>query len=119
VIQHRTLRLVAIAYPLMTTLVVVTTGNHFFVDTIAGALLAVATWAAVEVLARRPPDWRVWAARWAQALAYQIPAFPYATALPAIRLDDEPAARLDDEALEPVAAQPLSGCWDPCRNVRR
>jgi hypothetical protein len=101
VIQHRGLRILAIAYPLMTTLVVVTTGNHFFIDTIAGALLATATWAAVELLAHRPPDWRSWAARWAQALAYQIPAFPYATAVPAVRLDN-------DEPLEPVAAQPLS-----------
>jgi hypothetical protein len=102
VIRHRGLRLLAVAYPLMTTLVVVTTGNHYFLDTIAGAGLAVATWAAVEVLARRPPDWRAWAAHWAQALAYQIPAFPYATAVPAVRLDD-------DEPLEPVAAQPVSG----------
>jgi hypothetical protein len=56
----------------------------------------------VEILARRPPDWRAWAAHWAQALAYQIPAFPYPTAVPAMRLDD-------DEPLEPVAAQPVSG----------
>jgi hypothetical protein len=124
VIRHRWLRVLAAAYPLMTTLVVVTTGNHFFVDTIAGALLAVVTWAAVEMLARSRPDWRGWvdwgsgldwrgwALRWAQALAYQIPALPDA----AVNL----GTRLDDEApLEPVAAQPLSGSWDPCRNVRR
>jgi hypothetical protein len=102
VIRHRTLRALAIAYPLMTTLVVITTGNHFFTDAIAGALLATTTWAAVELLSRHRPDWRRWAARWTQSLAYQIPAFPYPTAVPAVRLDD-------GEPLEPVAAQPLSG----------
>ena len=34
----------AVAYPLRTTLVVIATGNHFFLDAIAGALLACATW---------------------------------------------------------------------------
>jgi hypothetical protein len=52
VIRHRWLRVLAIAYPLMTTLVVVTTGNHFFADAIAGALLAAVTWAVVERLYR-------------------------------------------------------------------
>jgi PAP2 superfamily len=37
----------AIAYPLVTTLVVVSTGNHYFLDVIAGALLACVTWVAV------------------------------------------------------------------------
>lgn len=47
VIRHWALRALAVAYPLMTTLVVVTTGNHFFLDAIAGTLLACATWAVV------------------------------------------------------------------------
>jgi hypothetical protein len=47
VVAHWALRALAVAYPLMTTLVVVATGNHFFLDTIAGALLACATWGAV------------------------------------------------------------------------
>jgi membrane-associated phospholipid phosphatase len=47
VARHWALRALAAAYPLMTTLVVVATGNHFFLDVIAGALLACVTWAAV------------------------------------------------------------------------
>ena len=48
VARHWTVRVLAIAYPLVTTLVVVSTGNHFFLDVIAGALLAMVTWAAVN-----------------------------------------------------------------------
>jgi PAP2 superfamily len=47
VVRHWLLRALVTAYPLMTTLVVVATGNHFFLDALAGALLACATWAAV------------------------------------------------------------------------
>jgi membrane-associated phospholipid phosphatase len=47
VVRHWALRALAVAYPLMTTLVVVATGNHFFLDVIAGTLLACVTWAAV------------------------------------------------------------------------
>jgi membrane-associated phospholipid phosphatase len=47
VARHWTVRALAIAYPLVTTLVVVATGNHFFLDVIAGALLACVTWVAV------------------------------------------------------------------------
>jgi PAP2 superfamily len=47
VVRHGLLRALVAAYPLMTTLVVVATGNHFFLDAIAGALLACATWVAV------------------------------------------------------------------------
>jgi hypothetical protein len=48
VARHWAVRVLAIAYPLVTTLVVVSTGNHFFLDVIAGALLAVVIWAAVN-----------------------------------------------------------------------
>jgi membrane-associated phospholipid phosphatase len=48
VVRHWALRALAVAYPLMTTLVVVATGNHFFLDVIAGAVLACATWAVVN-----------------------------------------------------------------------
>jgi hypothetical protein len=48
VISHRTLRLLAAVYPVLTTLVVVTTGNHFFLDAIAGALLVSATWIVIS-----------------------------------------------------------------------
>jgi hypothetical protein len=44
---HWAVRVLAIAYPLMTVLVVVATGNHYFLDVIAGALLACVTWVAV------------------------------------------------------------------------
>jgi membrane-associated phospholipid phosphatase len=47
VLRHWALRTLAVAYPLMTTLVVVATGNHYFLDVIAGTLLACVTWVAV------------------------------------------------------------------------
>jgi hypothetical protein len=47
VLRHRAVRVLAVAYPVMTTLVVVATGNHFFLDAAAGTLLACATWAVV------------------------------------------------------------------------
>jgi len=53
VVRRRALRMLVVAYPVMTTLVVVTTGNHFFLDTIAGALLAGAAWAGVTQAGRR------------------------------------------------------------------
>jgi PAP2 superfamily protein len=42
----------AVAYPVMTTLVVVATGNHFFLDAVAGTLLACLTWAVVSRVTR-------------------------------------------------------------------
>jgi membrane-associated phospholipid phosphatase len=47
VVRHWALRALAVGYPLMTALVVVATGNHFFLDVLAGALLACATWVIV------------------------------------------------------------------------
>ena len=47
VARPRILRALVVAYPLMTILVVVVTGNHYFLDAIAGAALAVVTWIAV------------------------------------------------------------------------
>jgi hypothetical protein len=52
VVRHWALRVLVVAYPLMTTLVVVTTGNHFFLDAVAGTLLAGLTWAVVARLSR-------------------------------------------------------------------
>jgi membrane-associated phospholipid phosphatase len=46
-LRHWALRALVVAYPLMTALVVVATGNHYFLDVIAGMLLACVTWAAV------------------------------------------------------------------------
>ena len=53
VARHWSVRVLVIAYPLVTTLVVVSTGNHFFLDVIAGALLALVTWAAVNWIGAR------------------------------------------------------------------
>ena len=47
VVRSWILRALIVAYPLMTTLVVVATGNHYFLDALAGTLLAVAAWVAV------------------------------------------------------------------------
>ena len=47
VVRHWALRALAVAYPLATTLVVVATGNHFFLDVIAGVLVACVTWVVV------------------------------------------------------------------------
>jgi membrane-associated phospholipid phosphatase len=50
VARHWAVRALAIAYPLLTTLVVVSTGNHFFLDVIAGAVLSCVTWVVVTRL---------------------------------------------------------------------
>ena len=44
--------MLVVAYPVITTLVVVATGNHFFLDAVAGTLLAGLTWAVVSRLSR-------------------------------------------------------------------
>jgi membrane-associated phospholipid phosphatase len=48
VVRHRVPRVLVAAYPVMTTLVVVATGNHYFLDAVAGTLLACLTWAVVS-----------------------------------------------------------------------
>jgi hypothetical protein len=50
--RHWALRALAVAYPVMTTLVVVATGNHYFLDAAAGTLLACLVWAAASRTAR-------------------------------------------------------------------
>ena len=47
VVRTRILRALVVAYPLMTILVVVVTGNHYFLDAIAGTVLTAGTWIAV------------------------------------------------------------------------
>ena len=47
VVRPRILRALVVAYPLMTILVVVVTGNHYFLDAVAGTVLSVGTWIAV------------------------------------------------------------------------
>jgi hypothetical protein len=60
VVRRQALRALVVAYPVMTALVVVATGNHFFFDIIAGALLAGAAWASVtwaqRLTASRTPE---------------------------------------------------------------
>jgi hypothetical protein len=50
--RHWALRALVVAYPVMTTLVVVATGNHYFLDAAAGTLLACLVWAAASRTAR-------------------------------------------------------------------
>jgi hypothetical protein len=52
VFRHWAVRVLVVAYPVMTTLVVVATGNHFFLDAVAGTLLACLVWAVVSRVAR-------------------------------------------------------------------
>jgi len=51
-LRHWALRALVVAYPVMTTLVVVATGNHYFLDAAAGTLLACLVWAVVARVAR-------------------------------------------------------------------
>jgi hypothetical protein len=61
VLRRRWLRALAVAYPLTTTLVVVATGNHYFLDAVAGTALACGTW----VVTTRAGAWlSVEAATW-------------------------------------------------------
>ena len=50
--RHWAVRLLAVAYPVMTALVVVATGNHFFFDVAAGAVLTGVSWVTAAALAR-------------------------------------------------------------------
>jgi PAP2 superfamily len=50
--RHWALRVLVVAYPVVTTLVVVATGNHYFLDAAAGTLLAGLVWAVVSRAAR-------------------------------------------------------------------
>ncbi|GAA0251254.1 phosphatase PAP2 family protein [Cryptosporangium japonicum] len=53
VCRRRWQRVVAYAYPVVTTVVVVATANHWLLDAVAGAALVAGSWAA---LATGPPD---------------------------------------------------------------
>jgi membrane-associated phospholipid phosphatase len=46
--RHWALRALVVAYPVMTTFVVVATGNHYFLDAAAGTLVACLVWAVVS-----------------------------------------------------------------------
>jgi PAP2 superfamily len=53
VVRHLAVRVVLVAYPIVTTLVVVATGNHFFLDAVFGSLLITLVWVAIPKVA----DW--------------------------------------------------------------
>jgi hypothetical protein len=56
--SRRRWRLAAVAYPLFVLFVIVATGNHFFLDAAAGALVAAVSIATVEGAAPRVARWR-------------------------------------------------------------
>jgi hypothetical protein len=114
VARHWAVRVLAIAYPLATTLVVVSTGNHFFLDVIAGALLALVAWVAVTRIGawltvriatrrsqRQPGRWQPVRARPALADAPGGGPASAADGLPGIADDGGPARRNSRRGGEP------------------
>jgi len=94
--RGRTLRALALAYPLLTSLVVVATGNHYLLDVLAGAatlLLALALHRAVRA-----------AIAWTEARAARRAVSRPATALP-VHAEHEPAVHA---MREPASEQPLT-----------
>jgi hypothetical protein len=81
VIRNRALRAVLIAYPVMTTLVVVVTGNHFFLDAAGGSLLAGTAWLAVNRL--HEPLSALALNAWALVTANRIAPVPATASVPA------------------------------------
>jgi membrane-associated phospholipid phosphatase len=55
VTRRRIVQLIAILYPLTVLLIIIATGNHFFLDAIAGALVAALAAASAYGLTRRAP----------------------------------------------------------------
>lgn len=57
-VRNRPLKAMLLAYPLLITFVVVSTGNHFWLDAVFGAMVAAASAGAAILLARlRPEAW--------------------------------------------------------------
>jgi hypothetical protein len=68
VVRHRLVRVALVAYPVVTTVVVVATGNHFITDALSGALLISLVWvvapeASSWVTAARQRAWSHWVTR--------------------------------------------------------
>jgi hypothetical protein len=114
VARHWAVRVLAIAYPLVTTLVVVSTGNHFFLDVVAGALLALVTWVAVIRMGswltvriatrrsqRQPGRWRPAGARPEPAGAPDAVSASAADGVPGNAGDAGPARRTTGRGGEP------------------
>jgi PAP2 superfamily len=98
--RRRWVRILGILYPVLTTLVVVATGNHYLLDAVAGALVVIASFAVVALLAPREPP-RPLVGRAAQR--------PQCSGNP-------PADRLDVDAQRSV---PRSGPRYGCNGVNR
>ena len=56
---HRWVRMVAVAYPVITTLVVVATANHYLLDAVAGAAVVAVGFRLARCVARRPAGWHL------------------------------------------------------------
>jgi membrane-associated phospholipid phosphatase len=56
-VRNRWLKALLFAYPLLITLVVMATGNHFWLDAVFGAATAAAAAGIAMLLARLRPDW--------------------------------------------------------------
>jgi hypothetical protein len=57
-LPRRCRRIVLVGYPLLVTVVVMATGNHFLLDAVAGALVGLGAWWAVPVAAHLAQWWR-------------------------------------------------------------
>jgi hypothetical protein len=55
VIRHRALRALVVVYPVVTTLVVLVTGNHFITDAVSGAVLVSVVWLLIRLAGSRRP----------------------------------------------------------------
>ena len=53
--RHRWARVLGVAYPIVTTVVVMATGNHYFLDAVAGAVvIAAGAWLSGRIEAQNP-----------------------------------------------------------------
>jgi membrane-associated phospholipid phosphatase len=69
-VRHRALKLVWSLYPLLVTFVVISTGNHFWLDAAFGAVVAAAAaWIATTAFARARPEAWAWRSAPAEAPA--------------------------------------------------
>jgi hypothetical protein len=70
VVKARVLQVAWAFYPLLVTFVVVSTGNHFWIDGALGVVVAAASaWIASAAFARARPEAWAWRTRPAEALA--------------------------------------------------
>jgi hypothetical protein len=107
VVRHPALRALAVAYPLATTLVVVATGNHFFLDAIAGTALACGSWAVTtRASARLTVEVATWRARHGRGPSTPPVAERPAAAPPSTVAGPLPRAEPDDAGPWPLWTVP-------------